>query len=110
MNLAIDFGNTRVKAALFRGSQIQSKKIYNTVEELIHDKVFYSGVEHIILGTVTDKHLLFINSLPKEQKTLLFEASTPIPLKNLYQSASTLGSDRIAASVGAFSLHPGQNV
>ncbi len=41
---------------------------------------------------------------------LLFEASTPIPLKNLYQSTSTLGSDRIAASVGAFSLYPSQNV
>jgi type III pantothenate kinase len=41
--------------------------------------------------------------------TTLFSAETKIPLKNLYRSVSTLGSDRIAASVGAYFLQPDKN-
>ncbi len=39
-----------------------------------------------------------------------FTPQTPIPLKNHYKSAATLGADRLAASIGAFTLHPNNNV
>jgi type III pantothenate kinase len=42
--------------------------------------------------------------------TTIFTSDTKIPLINLYQSASTLGSDRLAASVGAYFLYPNANV
>jgi len=110
MNLVLDFGNTRVKAALFENQKIISRNIYSNVKELIDDKPFYHKASHIIIGTVTSEHQLFIESVKEKNKILLFEAKTPIPLKNLYMSASTLGSDRIAASIGAWSFFPDQNV
>ncbi len=36
--------------------------------------------------------------------------STPIPLENRYQTPDTLGYDRIAAAVGAYTICPGKNV
>ncbi len=110
MNLVVDFGNTRIKTALFKDSELLNHKSYNTVSELINDKEIYQNALNIIIASVTDKHQLFIDSLPKEQKRLMFDATTPIPIKNLYKSTSTLGSDRIAASVGAFLFYPKQNV
>jgi type III pantothenate kinase len=41
---------------------------------------------------------------------VVFSVTDRVPLKNLYQSALTLGSDRMAAAVGAYLLHPGRNV
>jgi type III pantothenate kinase len=55
-------------------------------------------------------HQEFINCLPKGINAIIFSANTPIPLKNLYKSSATLGSDRLAASVGAFSFYPDKNV
>ena len=63
-----------------------------------------------LIASVTNAHQEFIKALPKGKNTILFTAATLIPLKNLYKSALTLGSDRIAASVGAFSFYPNQNV
>jgi type III pantothenate kinase len=109
MNLIADFGNTRIKTALFQENSLISKKIYDSVSDLINDRDFYAGAQNVVIGSVVSNHTRFINSLDKK-KVLLFEATTPIPLKNLYKSALTLGSDRIAASIGAFSLYPQQNV
>ena len=36
-----------------------------------------------------------------------FTSETPTPLRNLYRTPSTLGADRLAAAVGAWSLCPG---
>ncbi len=36
------------------------------------------------------------------QKTLFLNATTPIPLRNLYLSPDTLGPDRLAAAIGAY--------
>ena len=37
-------------------------------------------------------------------------ASTPVPIKNDYSSPSTLGMDRLAAAVGAWSIEPGHDM
>lgn len=110
MNLAIDFGNTRVKAALFDNSQLIDSRVYANVDELIADTVFLAKAHYLVIGTVTQAHLRLMEFVSGKKQCLLFEASTPIPVKNNYKSASTLGSDRIAASVGAFSFFPSQNV
>ena len=41
---------------------------------------------------------------------ILFTHDTPTPLTNLYQSAETLGSDRLAAAVAANYFYPVKNV
>lgn len=109
MNLVVDFGNTRVKAALFNGSELLQFKAYATIQSLLSDREFYKNAGRVIVGTVTEDHKILMEAW-KEKEILLFESATPIPITNLYKSASTLGSDRIAASVGSFALHPNQNV
>jgi type III pantothenate kinase len=110
MNFVADFGNTRIKAALFTNSELSDSKIYNSAEDLISDSAFYGKATHAIIGTVTDKHIETEKILGQKIPTLLFRHDTPIPVKNLYKSASTLGSDRLAASIGAWSLFPNQDV
>ena len=48
--------------------------------------------------------------LARSKKFLPLTFQTPTPFKNLYQTPSTLGKDRIAAVAGAFSLYPNRNV
>ena len=110
MNLIADFGNTIIKTALFKADEIIMQRNYSNAEKLIHDKEYYEKTQHVIIGSVTDKHTAFINSISDKKKVMLFDANTKIPIKNLYHNALTLGSDRIAAAVGSFSLFPDENV
>ena len=41
---------------------------------------------------------------------LRFTSSTPVPITNRYRTPQTLGSDRLAAAVGARSLKPGKDL
>lgn len=110
MNLVIDIGNTRVKTALFKGNLLFKHKVYNTVSDILSDTLFLNEAENAIVGSVVDGLDGFYTALNDIVPTLVFTSQTKIPLTNLYQSASTLGSDRISASVGAYYLYPNTNV
>ncbi len=110
MNLAIDFGNTRVKAALFNGHQLVEAKAYNSIKDLISDVAFYTKADRCIIGSVVNTPNEITDTLSNLMKLNFFMAETPIPLKNSYKSALTLGSDRLAAAVGAYSVYPTKNV
>lgn len=110
MNLVVDFGNTRIKAALFQNSVMQQARVYDNVTQLMNDHSFYGAAQNVIISSVVSDHRIFSNSLGKKNNVLLFDAGTAIPIKNLYKSASSLGSDRLAAAIGSFTLYPGQNV
>lgn len=110
MNLVIDIGNTRVKAALYKKDLLEDLKIYDTVDELMADTTLLQKAQHIIVGSVVDKLDDFYRSLRAYAPTLLFTSSTKIPLANLYRSVSTLGSDRISASIAAYFLQPDSDV
>lgn len=110
MNLALDFGNTRIKAGFFKGSELTGNLVFDNVEELIAAIPGFKEVENCIIGSVTNTHLPVQEALRGKMKTMVFAANTPIPIKNLYKSALTLGSDRIATSVGAWTVHPGTHV
>jgi type III pantothenate kinase len=110
LNLVVDIGNTRVKAALFNKSGFQQLNHYQTTGELLQHSSFIQQASHAVVGSVVQEQEAFYEALNKVVPTLLFSTHTQIPLKNLYQSASTLGSDRLAASVGAYRLYPNQHV
>lgn len=110
MNLILDFGNTRIKTALFKGAELIENRVFDSENELLANLDAFAGVKNCIIGSVTNQHQQTSKLLSTKFNTLVFAASTPIPLKNLYKSALTLGSDRIAASVGSWSLYPNQNV
>lgn len=110
MNLIVDFGNTRIKAALFDGDEMTLQQTFDSSETFVSALPAFHQAEKAFIGSVTKDHDLILELLEKKMKVEIFTAQTRVPLKNLYQSASTLGSDRLAASAGGFSLYPSQNV
>lgn len=110
MNLVIDIGNTRVKAGLFKGMELLDLKSYSSLKDLAQDTDFIKKSKRMIIGSVVDGLEEEINILQSLGSLHIFKTDTKIPLKNLYKSASTLGSDRLAASLGAYYLFPSKNV
>lgn len=110
MNLIIDIGNTRVKAALFKNDLLIEKKIYNQVSEILSDVVFILRANQAIVGSVVDGLDSFYTNLNTIIPTVIYTSNTKVPITNLYQTATTLGSDRLCASVGGYYLYPNSNV
>ena len=110
MNLVIDIGNTLAKAALFEEKRLLESKVYQSLNDILLDLPFINQAKRAIVGSVVDPLDDFSNSLNCIIPTLVFTSKTRIPLINLYQSASTLGSDRLSASIGAFYLYPNSDV
>lgn len=110
MNLVIDIGNTRAKAALFKGNNLFEHKVYNTGADILLDTSFINQAKNAIIGSVVDELDSFYEALSSIIPSLIFSSQTQIPLTNQYQSASTLGSDRLSASIGAYYLYPNANV
>lgn len=111
MNLVLDFGNTRIKAAIFEKNALREQFFFDSETDLraALDEL-QSKVQNCIIGSVTFLHEKSSELLNKKFRTLVFKAETPIPIKNAYTTALTLGSDRLAASIGAWTLSPSQNV
>lgn len=110
MNLVLDFGNTRFKAGLFKASELVEQHSFYSIAELLQYIKALNSIQHCLIGSVTGDHASVLDFCTAKFETSLFKVDTKTPLKNLYKSALTLGSDRMAAAVGAFSFYPDQNV
>lgn len=113
MNLIIDIGNTCAKAVCFNDG--------NVVEEIRFDRGDEQKLQFFcekycfekgILSTVSD----ISSSLNAVLNSMSFpilklkSGLTPVPIKNNYASIETLGTDRLAAAVGANYLQPCHDV
>ncbi len=110
MNLVLDFGNTRVKAGIFDNNELFSASIIYSEDELFTFIETLPTIQYCLIASVTNNHIVVFESIKKRIDTQIFTANTLLPLKNLYKSAGTLGSDRIAASIGSHSFFPNKNV
>lgn len=110
MNLIIDIGNTRIKAGLFNQNELLEIKYFDSLKMLVLDVEFIKKAKQAIIGSVVDGLEKEIAELQNLIPLQIFTSTSKIPLKNLYQSASTLGSDRLSASVGAYYIYPNKNV
>ena len=113
LNLILDIGNSMTKLALFdRGKIIsleQHKSVnVNTLEKLIKD---HNNIKQGIISNVGPEDDKIMSFLKRNlTKLLILDATTALPVKNLYKTKNTLGKDRIAAAVGGYSLFPGTHV
>jgi len=113
MNLIIDIGNTQTKYAIFEG-----KNMLEFCESHISDMdlIFlwqkkYPGLDALIVSSVQGRPDVFLKSLESLfDSVIFFDQNTPTPLENLYETKETLGYDRLAACVGANTLHPNVNL
>ncbi len=112
MNLIIDVGNTRVKAAVFKEDTLlelvvfDKRKIISEIKKILAKFAVSRG----ILSSVS------VISLKKRQKlqsilpVLIVSATTKVPFRNLYKTPKTLGVDRIALACAAFKMFPKKNI
>lgn len=105
-NLIIDWGNTRIKLAIFsEGILIQQYALPALSPDELKNRVPDFAKMHVLLCSVShqsDELEQFLRS----EVTHFFKLSheTPLPIKISYQTPQTLGYDRIANAVAAFKL------
>ncbi len=111
MNLIIDVGNTRVKAAVFKDDTlIESISFpYSEIKDRIENIRKKFPIEGVIVAKVTnvvDEDLL---QTLKRMTFLELSNETPVPFKNEYETPETLGLDRIALAAAAVHRFPNKN-
>lgn len=112
MNLVLDIGNTRTKAAVFYANKlvcdqtftgkVTLKRLQNFLEKKsISSAILCSVIHHPkAINTFLNTNYFFIELTEK----------TKLSVKNRYQTPKTLGKDRLANAAGANALFPGENV
>ncbi len=113
MNLVVDVGNSRGKAALFGEGGIVKRWTFGGTGTEEFDAIFcrYGRVARAVLSSTRGEDAA-LEALLRERSDyfLKFTNATPIPLQNAYATPQTLGSDRLAAAVGARELFPERNL
>jgi len=104
MNLVIDSGNSRIKAATFSNDRLETKFFFQSSHDLMHylkDKDFRCAIVSSVSNSAEE-----IVSMVTAEKKFILSHTLPLPVKVMYETPSTLGVDRIAAVCGAEGLFP----
>ncbi len=107
MNIAIDSGNTTIKAGFFEGALLKEKFVFSSADEL-SSLLKKTSIENLIASSVTESIESAIASLHVNGKKIFLTPELFLPIRNLYATPATLGVDRIAAACGAWLLYPDQ--
>lgn len=109
-NLTIDQGNSSVKFALWNGTEL--------LHEETHDTLRLSDLEEVVSRYAPEKALCCSvtgngDEITRQLCSRGVEAHelssrVPLPITIGYRTPDTLGPDRIAAAVGAWSICPGE--
>lgn len=112
MNLIIDIGNSAAKLAVFHQNEMIDM-VYDTNHSLdkLENICERYAIERGILSSVIHLNDIIESQLKQLDFPLLrLNYKTPLPITNLYRTPKTLGSDRIAAVVGAYTRFPGRDI
>lgn len=108
MNLIVDIGNSSAKAAVFKDGEMLMRKRLST--DLINDIAAIAneyGIKACALSSVGIPTDEFADAVKRiVPRTLYVKGTTPTPLICDYHTPATLGSDRLAAAVGAAYCRP----
>ena len=105
MILIIDIGNTYVKMVRHDGGIIEERRValseQDAILEYCRDASFSGGIYSSVVDIPQHLEDAFAR-LP--YPILRYESGlTPVPIASRYQTPRTLGADRMAAAVGAWS-------
>ena len=106
--LAIDMGNTTVKAGIFEDVRLENVKRFRSVDELMAEVQDYRE-RPVIVASVTHTPAEVAEIFSNFTRKIILTSETPVPLGSAYESPETLGYDRLAAAVGANARFPNQN-
>jgi type III pantothenate kinase len=113
MNLVLDLGNTYGKIAVCDHKKVVEAATYEliTSREISYFHTRYKDLNGVIISSVVNYSREIIDYLGSLYSPCIeLDHSTPIPLVNRYLTPETLGYDRIASAVGAYTICPGKNV
>ena len=110
MNLVVDVGNSSAKVALFQSEKLMKQKTFLklNLDEII-EFTNSTPPSRTIISSVQkkDKNL---DSIINHFNALHLSHKTTIPISVVYKTPETLGTDRIAAIVGANDEFPKKNL
>ncbi len=112
MELILDFGNTRQKAALFDQGILLLTESHSAIsKEMIVDFTEgHPGITSCILSSVIQHDESIPEYLGERMLFIGLDEFTPVPVLNKYATKETLGKDRLAAAVAGAATFPGENV
>jgi type III pantothenate kinase len=106
MNIVLDVGNTYIKAGAFEGDILCWSQVYKEVNEVIL-KIQEARPSNVFVSSVRKDDPF--DALTGSTNLRYFNSETVLPVNIEYKTPETLGTDRIAAAVGATVLYPNQN-
>ncbi|MDB4192520.1 type III pantothenate kinase [Flavobacteriaceae bacterium] len=86
MNLVIDIGNTKVKAAVFELDTIKVAYVFDEIYffNQLEDILEKHEITHCILSSVKETREDYIQKLKKIPFFIVLDSSTKVPFKNLF--------------------------
>ncbi|RNI26958.1 type III pantothenate kinase [Rufibacter latericius] len=108
LNLAIDRGNTRIKAGLFKDGLLVQQLTCPDFPALGKELAGVS-LQNAIMSSVSQESAELVQHITVTGQRVLFDSQTPVPVHNNYGTPHTLGVDRLAAAVGAQYLFKGHH-
>jgi type III pantothenate kinase len=112
MNLSIDIGNTRIKAAVFKANTIVYQSAFPQEDFLseIKKSLENFAITDVIVSSVGRLKPNQLEFLQENLCVYTLNSDTKLPFSNKYTTPKTLGVDRIALVAAAVTQFPNQNV
>jgi len=106
MNLCLDFGNSLQKYAVFKSAEMIAVKTQKEFSVGDLQKVYQTfPIRRTILSSVIHTPPEILSFLKRQQNFKLLSAQLKLPLKIAVEYPEKVGSDLLAAAVGAWSLN-----
>ena len=109
LNLVIDWGNSSLKTGWFNGPTLIETNRYNSPEALLADIIKRPVGQVLVSSTSRPGSEIRSQLIELGSDFRVLDSQTPVPIRKAYDTPNTLGADRVAASVGALALFPGQD-
>lgn len=113
MNLILDIGNTRTKAAVYTSGNMVYHQIFDCIRLAdIQDLISrFKEIKNCIYSSTYAPDSSIIKYLhDKLNNVIELTGETKLPFQNYYQSKNTQGPDRIAAVAGALDIFPKSDI
>jgi type III pantothenate kinase len=108
--LCFDFGNTRMKCAVFiDGEFIQERVLADDKEETVRALIDEFHPDNSILSSVIEHNPKLEELLRQETKFHKLDHQSRVPVTTPVGKPETIGADRLALVVAAVTLFPGMN-
>lgn len=112
-NLTIDQGNSSAKVTVWNKVDVVYDASFAMLDcdDVLSILENYPLIDRAIYSSVASEGEEIINLLTsREIDAINLNSTTPLPITNAYKTPDTLGKDRIAAAVGAWSLFKGSDI